>query len=44
MPELRPAGPDETGGRGLMVVDNLASRWGAAVEELGKAVWFELDL
>jgi anti-sigma regulatory factor (Ser/Thr protein kinase) len=33
------------GGRGLQVVDALASRWG--VEEAaggGKAVWFELDL
>jgi anti-sigma regulatory factor (Ser/Thr protein kinase) len=44
MPELRPAGPEQTAGRGLMVVNNLSSRWGATVEERGKSVWFELDL
>ena len=37
--------PDETrpGGRGLHLLDRLASRWGAEPTEDGKVVWFELD-
>jgi two-component sensor histidine kinase len=30
-------------GRGLRIVDTLATRWGAAAQEPGKYVWFELD-
>jgi hypothetical protein len=48
-PELPAVGPspDVTaeGGRGVLLVSTLASRWG--VEALpcgGKAVWFELDV
>lgn len=46
LPEVGPA-PELTaeGGRGVLLVSTLASRWG--VERLptgGKAVWFELDL
>lgn len=31
-------------GRGIMLVDALASRWGVEKRPGGKAVWFELDL
>lgn len=30
-------------GRGLMLVDRMASNWGAKRTEGGKVVWFELD-
>jgi anti-sigma regulatory factor (Ser/Thr protein kinase) len=30
-------------GRGLMIVDRLASGWGVDAEGPGKTVWFELD-
>jgi anti-anti-sigma factor len=40
---LGPRNPD-TGGRGLLLVDALASRWGTArPEHSGFCVWFELD-
>ncbi|MCW2816146.1 MAG: putative anti-sigma regulatory factor, serine/threonine protein kinase [Nocardioides sp.] len=33
------------GGRGMLLVDSLASRWGVEpTADGGKAVWFELDL
>lgn len=32
------------GGRGLLMVDLLASRWGVEAQATGKRVWFELDL
>lgn len=31
-------------GRGLAIVDALASSWGVRVHDHGKAVWFKLDL
>ncbi len=31
-----------TGGRGVLLIDNLADRWGSDVDEHGKTVWFEL--
>jgi serine phosphatase RsbU (regulator of sigma subunit)/PAS domain-containing protein len=34
-------GPDDAGGRGLVLVDALADRWGSA--EGGTRVWFEVD-
>lgn len=36
--------PDQTGGRGLLIVQQLAARWGSNVpaSRLGKTVWFEL--
>jgi anti-sigma regulatory factor (Ser/Thr protein kinase) len=38
--------PDLTAesGRGVLLVSNLASRWGVEQLDAGKAVWFELDL
>jgi anti-sigma regulatory factor (Ser/Thr protein kinase) len=38
----RPA-PTDLGGRGLLLVDALVSRWGASVVR-GHCVWFEMDL
>ena len=32
------------GGRGLLIVEALATDWGADVHEHGKTVWFELDV
>lgn len=32
------------GGRGLTIVESLASEWGIERSEGGKTVWFELDL
>ena len=42
-PEVANPGPDETGGRGLLLVHSLATRWGYEVTPTGKSVWFELD-
>jgi anti-sigma regulatory factor (Ser/Thr protein kinase) len=36
--------PDHTGGRGLILVDRLASRWGFDHTDTHKTVWAELDL
>ena len=30
-------------GRGLSIVEAIASRWGVSVTEVGKSVWFEID-
>lgn len=31
-------------GRGLLMIEGLASRWGADIEDEGKVVWFEVSL
>ncbi len=41
-PALRDADPEATGGRGVLILDSLASRWGINVAGTGKTVWFEL--
>ncbi|MGJ5896666.1 ATP-binding protein [Streptomyces niveiscabiei] len=41
MPELQKAGDDEDRGRGLALVDSLASTWGVVSEVIGKTVWAE---
>ncbi|WP_432146418.1 ATP-binding protein [Streptomyces sp. bgisy084] len=43
-PEVRTPGEDETGGRGLLLVDALAHRWGCEERAcgIGKTVWAEL--
>jgi anti-sigma regulatory factor (Ser/Thr protein kinase) len=41
-PRVVHARPDAGGGRGLLIVDELASRWGAERLEHGKRVWFEV--
>ena len=42
-PRRRDPGLDSTG-RGLVLLDALADRWGVDVTNDGKSVWFELDL
>jgi GAF domain-containing protein/anti-sigma regulatory factor (Ser/Thr protein kinase) len=45
LPALRESmASDDEWGRGLVLVDALASRWGAERLPSGKRVWFELDL
>ncbi|WP_052865076.1 ATP-binding protein [Streptomyces niger] len=43
-PEVRTPGPDETGGRGLLLVAAVAEQWGvtARLGGIGKTVWAEL--
>src|SRR4051812_42284687 len=43
-PEIGAGGPDELGGRGLMVVEALAGAWGVAraLRPSGKTVWFSI--
>ena len=43
LPVHREPDEDSPGGRGLHLLDRLASRWGAEPTEAGKVVWFELD-
>lgn len=43
MPVIRHAGPGETAGRGLQLVDSLSSGWGVTPLDRGKRVWFEVD-
>jgi len=42
-PRLRHASPDDEGGRGLVLVQELASSWGSRSTETGKVVWLRLD-
>jgi PAS domain S-box-containing protein len=44
LPRIRTAGETDEGGRGLYLVDQLASRWGSRPTPDGKAVWFEIPL
>jgi anti-sigma regulatory factor (Ser/Thr protein kinase) len=39
-PEVRHPGPDETNGRGLLLVDQLAAVWGSNRDGRNKSVWF----
>lgn len=41
-PRVRHPAADATSGRGLEIVEMLASRWGIVRDHDGKAVWFEL--
>jgi DNA-binding NarL/FixJ family response regulator len=44
VPRMQPPSVDATSGRGLPLVENLASRWGVAPRPAGgKSVWFELE-
>ncbi|WP_308379189.1 ATP-binding protein [Streptomyces sp. ISL-43] len=42
-PARRRAAGDDTGGRGLELVDGLADRWGWQPEGAGKRIWCEVD-
>ncbi len=44
LPRIRLAGENDEGGRGLYLVDQLASRWGSRPTDDGKAVWFEMPI
>lgn len=44
VPALVPAGPTDTHGRGLRIVDAISGDWGVRVEPLGKTVWAELPM
>lgn len=44
LPRARAAGPLAESGRGLLILDALASAWGAGTVGRGKAVWAELAL
>ena len=41
---IRPRTPDATGGWGLTIVGQLATRWGVERSNEGKLIWVELDL
>jgi anti-sigma regulatory factor (Ser/Thr protein kinase) len=41
-PRLRPVDPSAVTGRGLLIVDAVASDWGVDPTADGKVVWFEL--
>jgi anti-sigma regulatory factor (Ser/Thr protein kinase) len=44
-PEMPPAvrqSRDSSGGRGLLMVERLASSWGVDVSSTGKTIWFEM--
>ena len=41
-PEVRHPGPDDTNGRGLLLVDQLSAGWGTDRVGGNKAVWFEV--
>jgi anti-sigma regulatory factor (Ser/Thr protein kinase) len=43
-PGLRRYGDDSTTGRGLRLVDSMASSWGVQPIGSGKIIWFEVDL
>jgi two-component sensor histidine kinase len=36
--------PDSTGGRGLLLIDQLASAWGVERHDYGKTVWAEMAM
>jgi Histidine kinase-like ATPase domain len=42
-PHLRSPEDDDEGGRGLWLVDALASSWGCEMTSTGKQVWFEVS-
>lgn len=44
LPIRKGYGPDATTGRGLILLETLASAWGAEPTDRGKCVWFELDV
>jgi PAS domain S-box-containing protein len=44
LPRMRSAGENDEGGRGLYLVDQLATRWGSRPTQDGKAVWFEIPI
>jgi hypothetical protein len=44
LPRIRSAAETDEGGRGLYLVDQLATRWGSRPTKDGKTVWFEVAI
>jgi hypothetical protein len=45
LPRVRHPGPQELGGRGMLLVDTYAERWGCDLcSPVGKTVWFEAEM
>jgi serine phosphatase RsbU (regulator of sigma subunit)/anti-sigma regulatory factor (Ser/Thr protein kinase) len=44
LPRIRTAEDSDEGGRGLYLVEQLATRWGTRPTRNGKAVWFEMPI
>jgi anti-sigma regulatory factor (Ser/Thr protein kinase) len=44
LPRIRSAEESDEGGRGLYLVEQLATRWGSRPTRNGKAVWFEVPI
>jgi serine phosphatase RsbU (regulator of sigma subunit) len=44
LPRIRTAEESDEGGRGLYLVEQLATRWGSRPTRNGKAVWFEVPI
>ncbi|MEV4747572.1 ATP-binding protein [Streptosporangium sp. NPDC049248] len=42
IPHVRNSSPDATGGRGLLLVNDLATRWGFHRDPRGTVIWLEL--
>jgi anti-sigma regulatory factor (Ser/Thr protein kinase) len=42
LPVARDPGPETPTGRGLLLIDRLASRWGVDADADGKTLWFEV--
>jgi anti-sigma regulatory factor (Ser/Thr protein kinase) len=43
-PVLRSPDPLDERGRGILLVESLATSWGVDMRETGKTVWFEIDV
>jgi hypothetical protein len=44
LPRLLNPDEDALRGRGIMLVDSLATDWGTELHATGKTVWFEIDI
>jgi hypothetical protein len=44
LPRIRTAEESDEGGRGLYLVEQLATRWGSRPTRNGKSVWFEVPI
>jgi anti-sigma regulatory factor (Ser/Thr protein kinase) len=42
LPVARDPGPETPTGRGLLLIDRLASEWGVDAHDSGKTLWFEV--
>lgn len=42
LPTRKSPSPDDTSGRGLLIVDELSDRWGVRLTDRGKTVWCEV--